>query len=113
MFYYDQKTNLAAIKANLGKDMDLIDRQNGFFEVVPKGFSKASGIAYILEHMNIPMENAYVFGDSSNDLPMFQYVKHAVAMGIHSNVLEPYAEFVTKTVEEDGIAFAMKHYGLI
>ena len=28
-------------------------------------------------------------------------------------VLEPYAEFVTKTVEEDGIAFAMKHYGLI
>lgn len=25
----------------------------------------------------------------------------------------PYAEFVTKTVEEDGIAFAMKHYGLI
>ena len=112
VFYYDQKTNLAAIKANLGKDMDLIDRQNGFFEVVPKGFSKASGIAYILEHMNIPMENAYVFGDSSNDLPMFQYVKHAVAMGVHSNVLEPYAEFVTKTVEEDGIAFAMKHYGL-
>ena len=93
VFYYDQKTNLAAIKA--------------------KGFSKASGIAYILEHMNIPMENAYVFGDSSNDLPMFQYVKHAVAMGIHSNVLEPYAEFVTKTVEEDGIAFAIKHYGLI
>ena len=32
-------------------------------------------------------------------------------MGVHSNVLEPYAEFVTKTVEEDGIAFAMKHYG--
>ena len=113
VFYYDQKTNLAAIKANLGKDMDLIDRQNGFFEVVPKGFSKASGIAYIVEHMNIPMENAYVFGDSSNDLPMFQYVKHAVAMGVHSNVLEPYAEFVTKTVEEAGIAFAMKHYGLI
>ncbi len=28
-------------------------------------------------------------------------------------VLDPYAEFVTKTVEEDGIAFAMEHYGLI
>ena len=36
VFYYDQKTNLAAIKANLGKDMDLIDRQNGFFESCPK-----------------------------------------------------------------------------
>jgi len=28
-------------------------------------------------------------------------------------VLEPYTEFVTKTVEEDGLAYAMKHYGLI
>ena len=46
-------------------------------------------------------------------LPEIKNVKHAVAMGVHSNVLEPYAEFVTKTVEEDGIAFAMKHYGLI
>ena len=31
----------------------------------------------------------------------------------HDPVLDPYAEFVTKTVEEDGIAFAMEHYGLI
>ena len=113
VFYYDEKTDLAAIKKNLEKDMDLIDRQNGFFEVVPKGFSKASAIAYILEHMNIRLEDAYVFGDSSNDLPMFRYATHAVAMGVHSSVLDPYAEFVTKTVEEDGIAYAMKHYGLI
>ena len=113
VFYYDDKTNLSAIRKNLEKDMDLIDRQNDFFEVVPKGFSKASAIAYILEHMNIRLEDAYVFGDSSNDLPMFRYVPHAVAMGVHSSVLEPYAEFVTKTVEDDGIAFAMKHYGLI
>ena len=28
-------------------------------------------------------------------------------------VQESFSEFVTKTVEEDGIAFAMKHYGLI
>lgn len=33
--------------------------------------------------------------------------------GNHDPVLDPYAEFVTKTVEEDGIAFAMEHYGLI
>lgn len=38
---------------------------------------------------------------------------HAIAMGAHDQVLEPYTEFVTKTVEEDGIAYAMKKYGLI
>lgn len=57
--------------------------------------------------------HAYVFGDSSNDLAMFEYAEHAIAMGRHDSVLDSYAEFVTKTVENDGIAYAMKHYGLI
>ena len=51
--------------------------------------------------------------DSSNDLAMFRHAGHAIAMGAHDQVLEPYTEFVTKTVEEDGIAYAMKKYGLI
>ena len=52
-------------------------------------------------------------GDSSNDLAMFRHAGHAIAMGAHDQVLEPYTEFITKTVEEDGIAYAMKKYGLI
>ena len=34
-------------------------------------------------------------------------------MGRHDAVLEPYATFETKTVEEDGIEYAMKELGLI
>ena len=56
---------------------------------------------------------AYVFGDSMNDLSMFEYAEHTIAMGEHAKGLEPYTEFVTKEVEEDGIAYAMRHYGLI
>ncbi len=62
--------------------MDLIDRQNGFFEVVPKRLSKASGIVIFLEHMNIPMENVWcVRGTAATIFRMFQY-KHAVAMAL-------------------------------
>ena len=113
VFYYDQKTNLAAIKANLGKDMDLIDRQNGFFEVVPKGFSKASGIAYILEHMNIPMENAYVFGDSSNDLAMLEAAGFSVAMGNASAELAARADYRTAPWDRGGVTQALEHLSLI
>ena len=67
----------------------------------------------ILEHYGLNLENAYVFGDSTNDLPMFAYAKNAVLMGHHSKELEPYATFVTKTVEEDGIAYAMKQLGIL
>ena len=34
-------------------------------------------------------------------------------MGDHSALLEPYATFITKTVEDDGIAYAMKELGII
>lgn len=111
--YVDEQTDKERLLLELGKDMDLMDRREGFYEVVPKGYSKATAIEYILKHFHITPRDAYVFGDSSNDLSMFRYARHAVAMGHHDPVLEPYTEFVTKTVEEDGLELAMKHYGLI
>ena len=93
--------------------MDIIDRGDGFYECVPRGHSKATAIEQVLKHYDIPLENAYVFGDSSNDLSMFEYASNCVVMGDHSPVLDPYATFVTKRVEEDGIAYAMEQLGII
>ena len=67
----------------------------------------------VLEHYGIELEDAYVFGDSTNDLSMFTYAKNAVLMGDHDKELEPYATFVTKKVEEDGVAYAMERLGII
>lgn len=97
----------------INKDMDIIDRGRGRYEIVPKGFSKATAIEFIRNKLGMDMEQIYVFGDSANDLPMFQYAKHTVAMGEHAEALKPYTEFITKKVEEDGISYAMKYYGLI
>ena len=91
----------------------VIDRENGFYECIPRGHSKATAIDLVLKHCGIGIEDAYVFGDSSNDLSMFRYAENCVVMGDHSPVLEPYATFITKTVEDDGIAYAMKELGII
>lgn len=97
----------------VSEKMDIIDRGNGAYECIPKGFSKATAMEMVYEKFGIEKGNSYAFGDSSNDIPMFEAAKHTVAMGDHSSLLEPFTEFVTKTVEEDGIEYAMKHYGLI
>lgn len=94
-------------------DFEVIDRGNDFWECVPKGHSKATAIRMVLDACGIRLEDAYVFGDSTNDLAMFTYAKNAVLMGKHDKELERYATFVTKTVEEDGIAYAMKELGII
>ena len=44
---------------------------------------------------------------------MMEYTSHAIVMGHHDPILDPCAQIVTKTVEEDGIQYAMKELGLI
>ena len=46
------------------------------------------------------MDEVMVFGDSMNDLSMFQYAAHTIAMGNHAKGLEPFTEYVTAEVEK-------------
>lgn len=90
-----------------------IDRGDAFYEIVPVGYSKASAIDLVLSHLGQSLEDCYVFGDSSNDLPMLNHVPHSIAMGNSTpDVLEA-ASYVTTPVWRDGIYLAMKHFGLI
>lgn len=111
--YADEKTDMEKIRICFEKDLEIIDRGSMFYEIVPKKYSKATGIQFVLDYFHVEKEDSYVFGDSSNDLSMFQAVEHAIAMGVHADVLEPYAEYVTKTVEEDGILHALKEYKIL
>lgn len=91
----------------------VIDRGENTYELTQKAFSKATACEFLVKKFGLDKEQVYVFGDSMNDLSMFEYASHTIAMGNHAPGLEPYTEFVTKTVEDGGIAWAMKHYGLI
>lgn len=109
----DQESNRADFFREIGLDIHVIDRGNGFYECVPEGHSKATAIDVILETYGLSLEDAYVFGDSTNDISMFEHVPNAILMGKHSKELEPFASFVTKTVEQDGIWYAMERLGLL
>lgn len=109
--FTDEKSDWPRLLAELEKDMDVIDRENGQYEIVPRGYSKATACAWALERFGIPRERCYVFGDSSNDLAMFRFAPHGIVMKKHSPLLEPFAEYVTETVEADGIARALAFYG--
>ena len=53
------------------------------------------------------------FGDGDNDLDMFEAVGLSVAMGNAVPQLIAAADYITDDVEHDGIAKALKHFGLI
>lgn len=93
--------------------LTFIDRGNHFFEVVPAGFSKAIGIAFLENHFCIPHEDTIAIGDSTNDLPMLDYAAYSIAMGNSSEELFEIVDYVTDSVLNDGIYNAMQHLELI
>ncbi|WP_349945820.1 HAD family hydrolase [Lacrimispora sp. BS-2] len=111
--FADETSDLKGFSRALGLDFEIIDRGDGFYECIPSQYSKATAIELVLKHYGIALEDAYVFGDSTNDLSMFEYAKNCILMGHHSVELEPYATFYTKNVEDDGVAYAMKKLGLV
>lgn len=123
-FYFDKFTGWYPLEQDItsfhdflkGK-FDYIDRGQadgyGMCEIVPKGFSKGTGIRFLLDYFQIPYENCYAFGDSTNDLPMLTYAAHSVAMGDSPAIVQNRVEFVTKSIYEDGLAYAMEHFQLI
>ena len=109
----NEKTNYPAVEATLSDRFDFMDHGDGIIEAVPKGTSKATGIAWLCEHLNIPKEDTYALGDSINDLEMLTFVGHSIAMGNASQVAKDVAEYVTSHIHEDGVLNALKHYDLI
>lgn len=112
VFWADKKSVFDAVYPLISKDFMVIDRGGGFYENVPAGFTKGTAIDMILKKLDIPAENAYAIGDSMNDLPMLRAVPNSIAMG-GAEKLYPYVSFVTKPIEEDGIEYALRHFGII
>ena len=110
--WMNEKSDTEKYHTVVGRYFDIIDRGGGFYENVPLGFSKATGIRCILDKLGIPFENAYVIGDSMNDLPMFQAVPNSIAMGGAEQVY-PYVSYITTSIMDNGIANALRHFGLI
>lgn len=92
---------------------DFISRENRLSEVVPKNHSKATGIEFLLSHLDIPHENSYALGDGANDLSMLEYVQHSIGMGNSSDDIIGIVSYLTADVDQDGVAVALKHFNII
>ena len=82
-------------------------------DMLPEGASKAIGIQKILEHLDIPAENSYAFGDGANDMQMIEAVGTGIVMDNGIPELKEIADFVTASCSEDGIMKGLLQVGLL
>lgn len=84
-----------------------------FVDVIPTDGGKHIGIKKILEFLNIPLEQSIAFGDGGNDIEMISYARIGVAMGNAMENVKKSADFITKNVDDDGIAYALDKLGIL
>ena len=82
-------------------------------DIISADQSKLKGIAHLGEVFGFELSEVMAFGDSENDLEMLSGVGVGVAMGNGEDELKDQATHVTDTNNQNGIAKALSHYGLI
>lgn len=92
-------------------DRDAFSADFDFYdiEVIAKGYSKTRGIQLVEEYFGLNREDTVAIGDSDADLDMVRYAGMGVAMGSGTENLKAAADFVTKTIAEHGVAYAIDY----
>ena len=106
--------DMAAELAKLpGIDGDITySTNNGLVEIVPRGISKATGVAELAGPLGIAEADVVAFGDMPNDVPMLVRAGLGVAMGnAHPDVLAA-ADEVTAPHTDDGVARVLERWWL-
>lgn len=84
-----------------------------FADIIARGNSKSHGIDKVIEYYGIDLKDTMAFGDGGNDIPMLHHAGIGVAMGNAAPEVQNAADYVTSSVDEDGILNALKHFGIL
>ena len=113
MWTFEDQGDDLTLPENLSLTLRLVRWHEHSSDVVPISGSKAAGVAKVVDQLGLKPENVMVFGDELNDLELFDYAGISVAMGISHEKIKEKADYITKTLEEDGIFDALEGFGMV
>jgi HAD superfamily hydrolase (TIGR01484 family) len=88
--------------------VDVVMAGPGYVEVLPLGLSKATGLALAASRLGVRRSRTIAFGDMPNDLPMFHWAAHSVAMANAHPLVLPAADEITLSHDADGVAVVLE-----
>ncbi|MEV4975753.1 HAD family hydrolase [Streptomyces scopuliridis] len=97
-----------AARATVGSLVDVVMAGAGVVEILPLGLSKATGLSLAARRLGVKAADTIAFGDMPNDIPMFGWARHGVAMSNAHDELKAVADEVTASNEDDGIALVLE-----
>ncbi|MBU3200452.1 Cof-type HAD-IIB family hydrolase [Clostridium estertheticum] len=98
------------IKSYHSNNLNVYPSKPTYLEIMPNNVSKTSAIEILMSKFNIQRSEIIAIGDNYNDISMIEFAGVGVAMGNAPEGVKEYADYITSTNDEDGVAVAIKKY---
>lgn len=104
--------SIAKISDSYYEHFEIIKSRDILLEFMPKGVTKASGLAQLAQLLNIKQAEVMTIGDEENDLSMIEWAGFGVAMGNAIELIQSASDTITLDNNHDGVAMAIEKYVL-
>lgn len=91
-------------------DYDLAYSEPTNLDINKKGSNKGRGLEMLMRHLNLTTREVLAIGDNFNDIELLQTTPNSVAMGNAPQEIKDCANYITKSNDESGVAYAIKKF---
>lgn len=84
-----------------------------FIDVIPAGGGKHVAIEKIMDYYGYSRDEIMAFGDGGNDKTMIMAAGIGIAMGNANEDVKEVADYVTASVDDEGVVKALKYFNII
>ncbi|MGB0562780.1 MAG: Cof-type HAD-IIB family hydrolase [Spirulinaceae cyanobacterium] len=96
------------------QELHITQSTETYLEFTQSNINKGTAIAHLAQHhYGLPLSQVMAIGDNFNDLEMIQQAGIGVAMGNAPAGVKAEADWVTRSVAEDGVALAVEQFLLV
>lgn len=81
-----------------------------FADITARNANKGNGLLNIVSYLGIAPEETMAFGDGGNDISIIRQAGIGIAMANANQELKRVADYITSSVDDDGIYNALKYF---
>lgn len=95
---------------NTESHFTMISSEKSVLDIMAQGVSKGQALQFLSQKMKFDLNKTVVFGDNYNDISMMNLVGYPIAVANAETEVKTLARFVTRSNDENGIAYAIENY---
>lgn len=92
------------------KEIEITKSSSGFIDIMASGVSKKNSLEKLVRRCNYKREDIVAFGDNYNDIDMLKYAGCAITTKNGVQKVKEICNYVSKSNNEDGVAYAINKY---